>query len=134
MTTFIDTNILIALAKTTEPHHEWSVEQFNICRANGPVIISDLVYAELSMGFQTRADVDRAIAVFGLTRLRSSDDVHFLAGKAFHKYRKTNKGQKKNVLPDFLIGALATVQNAPLMTANAPDFTGYFPSLQLISP
>jgi predicted nucleic acid-binding protein len=133
MTTFIDTSALLALVNTHEKHHQWSTIQFNACRANGPVIISDLVYCEFSVSMPTRAATDSAIAAFGLQRLRSSDDVHFLAGKAYLQYKR-NKGTKSNVLPDFLIGALAANANAPLMTANAPDFVTYFPTLQLIKP
>ena len=39
-------------------------------------------------------------------------------------------GNKTNVLPDFLIGAIAEVAEAPLITANQKDFLGYFPSFR----
>jgi len=51
----------------------------------------------------------------------------------FQQY-KDNGGQKKRVLPDFMIGAVAEIANAPLLTANTDDFDGYFPTLQLIAP
>lgn len=133
MTTFVDTSALLAMVNTGEPHHQWSIAKFNERRAEGPMVISDLVYCEFSSTLPTREATDVAISSFGLQRLRSSDDVHFHAGKAFLKYKKRG-GTKTNVLPDFLIGALADLSGAPLMTANPRDVVGYFPNLEVIKP
>jgi hypothetical protein len=62
-----------------------------------------------------------------------TDDALFRAAEAFRQY-KENGGQKKRVMPDFMIGAAADIANAPLLTANAGDFDGFFPALQLIAP
>ncbi|HEX3888870.1 MAG TPA: PIN domain-containing protein [Phenylobacterium sp.] len=133
MTTFLDTNILIALLNNQEQHHAWCVAQLGACKLNGPALISDIVYCEFSAGMASQAHVDAAIAQFALERMPSDDATLFRAGTAFRQY-KANKGTKTNVLPDFLIGAIAEVAGAPLITANAKDFTGYFPTLQLIAP
>ncbi|HTK35589.1 MAG TPA: PIN domain-containing protein [Caulobacteraceae bacterium] len=133
MTTFLDTNVLIALLNDREPHHVWSVEQLKACKLNGPALISDIVYCEFSVGMATQAHVDAAVARFALERMPSDDAVLFRAGAAFKQY-KAQKGQKTNVLPDFLIGAIAEVSGAPLVTANPKDFTGYFPNIQIIAP
>jgi predicted nucleic acid-binding protein len=81
-----------------------------------------------------RSELDSAINNWGLERLAENDDVLFRAGKAFKKYRDENKGPKLGVLPDFLIGATAEMFEAPLITANARDFVGYFPRVNLICP
>ena len=60
-------------------------------------------------------------------------DALFLAGKAFSAYRRS-KGTKQNVLPDFFIGAHATVLSVPLLTRDARRYRTYFPSLELICP
>ena len=133
MTTFLDTNVLIALLNSAEPHHSWSVEQFGKCKALGPAIVCDIVYCELSIGMANQAAVDAVIANFALERIRESDAALFRAGRAFKQY-KGNKGSKTNVLPDFLVGAIAEVMGAPLLTANKADFASYFPKLKIISP
>jgi len=133
MTTFVDTNVLIAILRPSEPHHAWSVEQLQKCKMGGPAIIADIVYCEFSIGMATKNDVDAAIAGLGLERLSESDEVLFRAGKAYKKYKESG-GSKTNVLPDFLIGALAEVTGSPLITANKKDFVGYFPNVKIISP
>jgi hypothetical protein len=133
MTTFLDTSALLAALKPGEPHHAWSTAQIQARRSEGPLIIADIVYGEFSIGMDSREHTDQALIELALERLASSDDVLFRAGQAFKKYKSQN-GQKTNVLPDFLIGALAAIEGAPLVTTNAKDFVGYFPELVVISP
>lgn len=134
MTTFFDTSALFAVLNHLEPHHRWSVSQLERCKAHGLVIISDIVYCEFSVGMATQAHVDAAVSQLALERYSNDDEVLFRAGKAFHEYRKKNKGLKTNVLPDFLIGAAAEVAGVALVTANVKDFLSYFPKVQLIKP
>jgi predicted nucleic acid-binding protein len=82
----------------------------------------------------SKGEVDSAISEFGLERLRANDTVLFRAGAAYKVYRSRQGAVKTNVLPDFLIGALAEVLDIPLITANPKDFAGYFPSVRLITP
>ena len=133
MTTFFDTSALFAALKPDEPHHGWSAAQIEARRAEGPLIIADIVYSEFSVGLDSRAATDQALAALALERLASDDDVLFRAGKAFKEYKRRN-GNKSNVLPDFLIGALAAQSGAPLVTTNAKDFISYFPDLEVIFP
>ncbi len=133
MTTFLDTSVLLAVLKPDEPYHAWSAAQVEARRSEGPLIIADIVYGEFSIGMESREQTDEALSALALERLVSSDDVLFRAGRAFKLY-KERKGPKSNVLPDFLVGALAAIEGAPLVTTNARDFVGYFPELVLISP
>jgi predicted nucleic acid-binding protein len=133
MTTFIDTNILVSILNPKEKLHNWSITKLNECKAQGPAVISDIVYCELSAGMASQNEVDTAIKAFGLQRYASNDAALFRAGAAFKKY-KGCKGTKTNVLPDFLIGALAETVGVPLLTANRKDFVSYFPNLQIIAP
>jgi predicted nucleic acid-binding protein len=58
----------------------------------------------------------------------------FLAGKVFIKYKKENNGKKSSVLPDFFIGAHASILNIPLLTRDVARYKTYFPKLQLLHP
>lgn len=133
MTTFLDTNVLIYLTTPTDPHHDWAMQQLEACKARGPAIIADMVYCEFSVAFLSKADVDSVVSAFALERYPTTDTALFRAGKAFKQYR-SQQGTKNNVLPDFLIGAIAEEAGAPLVTLNPKDFVGYFPTVQLISP
>ncbi len=133
MTTFLDTNIMIYLLDEQAEYHVWSTEQLALCKTNGPAIVSDIVYCEMAVGMASKAEVDEAIERFALERISSTDEVLYRAAVAFRKY-KDNGGPKIIVLPDFLVGAVADVSGASLMTVNGGDFTHYFPDLEVISP
>lgn len=135
MSTFVDTNILIYMLdpKTTKLH-VWSRRLFEDRKARGPIIISDIVYCELSAGMPDQSTVDAAVRNLGLERIRGNDAALFRAGEAFKRYKNEHKGKKTNVLPDFIIGAVAEIERTPLLTANPGDFAGYFPNLRLIHP
>lgn len=134
MTTFLDTCVVIALFDDADRLHEWSVQEVEKCKANGPAVICDIVYCEASVGMNTRQELDEAIEAWGIERVSLPDDALFSAGKAFKKYKTQNRGPKHGVLPDFLIGATAESHGVPLITNNAKDYARYFPAVSLISP
>lgn len=133
MTTFLDTNVVIALLDAKHRYHSWSVEELAKRKMEGPAIVSDIVYCEVSVGMKDKTEVDKAIRTLGLERLRCQDDALVRAGVAFKKYKDINNGPKQGVLPDFIIGSVAETEGAPLMTVNSKDFISYF-DIELISP
>jgi predicted nucleic acid-binding protein len=58
----------------------------------------------------------------------------FLAGKAFLTYRRSRKGTKQSVLPDFYIGAHAAVSKLAILTRDVSRYGSYFPTVKLITP
>jgi predicted nucleic acid-binding protein len=134
MTTFLDTNVLIDLLNPEAEKHQWCFEQVTKARELGPIVISDIVYCELSVGLDSKEATDQAIADLALDRLPCSDISLFDAGRAYKKYKQEHGGPKLGVLPDFLIGAQANAENAPLLTSNQSDFLSYFPNMKIIHP
>ena len=134
MTFILDTSMLIGLTKPTDPWHAWADAQFPILKLQGPLLLVDIVFAEWSIAMNDRAHLDTTISALGLQRFQSSDDALYRAGQAFREYKTTRKGQGKRVLPDMIIGAIAEMQNIPIVTANPSDFASYFPTVQLINP
>jgi predicted nucleic acid-binding protein len=57
----------------------------------------------------------------------------FLAGKAFALYRSRG-GVRSAPLPDFFIGAHASISGLTLLTRDATRYREYFPKLKLIAP
>jgi predicted nucleic acid-binding protein len=133
MTAFFDTSAVIALIDSSEMNHNWSLAEFTTCQARGPVVISDIVYAELSAGMPNQASVDRVISQFGLQRALPDNASLFDAGQRFKLYRNRG-GRKTNVLPDFFIGAAAKSLGVPLVTTNPKDFRKFFSGLTIIHP
>lgn len=134
MTTFVDTNVLIELLSEGSGYHDWAKSIIAERRDEGPLIICDVVFSELSVGLETLEKTQLAVNELAVERLGFSDEVLVRAGVAYKQYREKNKGPKFNVLPDFFIGAQADVEEAPLITINDADFKSYFPELRLIKP
>jgi predicted nucleic acid-binding protein len=134
MTTFVDTNVLIYALQETSEFYAWATSTLAARREVGPLVICDIVYAELSVSLESVDKTDDAVRMLALERLRFSNESLFRAGKAYAKYKNEHDGPKANVLPDFLIGAQADAENAPLLTANGNDFRTYFPDIEIIVP
>lgn len=134
MSVFLDTSVAIAILDETDMQHAWSKAEFANWKERGPIIISDIVYSEWSAGMKDKQEIDRAVGILGLERMRFTDNALFDAGKAFLKYKRDNNGPKSNVLSDFLIGALAANLNVPLITTNPKDFKKYFPDICVVCP
>jgi predicted nucleic acid-binding protein len=133
MAAFLDSNVLIDLLAEPSPWQGWSTERVLEWAERGPLIINDIVYAEVSVGFEDQGDLDATIDELGLDRLAPDREALFAAGKAFRRYRQGG-GARDAVLPDFMIGAHAERLGIPLITRDERRFRTYFPGLILVSP
>ena len=134
MTTLLDTNMFIAMLDDGHFFHRWAVEKFEERKTEGPLLISDIVYCEASVGMESQEAMDEAIYRLGIDRIGCSNRSLFRAGRAFKRYKEVNQGPKTGVLPDYTIGAIAEVEGIPLLTTNPADYTGYFPEVEIIKP
>lgn len=100
---------------------------------DGPLVINDVIYAEVSVRFKTIDALEAALAGLGVRLAPIPRAALFLAAKAFRLYR-TRGGTRTGVLPDFFIGAHASVQGCALLTRDAERYRRYFPAIRLIVP
>lgn len=133
MTTFVDTNIIGYLINPDEEMHDWAKRAVEERRQHGPLVICDIVYSEFSVAMSGIDQTNEVVTELALERLRFSDEVLFRAGQAFKAYKRRG-GAKTNVLADYLIGAQAEVEGAPLLTNNARDYRTSFPDVTIIEP
>ena len=131
--TLVDTNVLLDLATDDPKWAEWSIQQLDAAATRGPLIVTEISYAELSVRFARIEDVDRFLAIGGFTMAATPREALFLAGKAFQSYRARG-GTRTGVLPDFLIGAHAAVKELLLLTRDLGRYRSYFPTVSLIAP
>jgi predicted nucleic acid-binding protein len=131
--TLIDTNVLLDLATDDPVWADWSVRQLDVAAVKGPLVINDVVYAELSVGFERIEELDDLLDEAGVTLEEMPREALFLAGKAFRRYRAAG-GARMGVLPDFFIGAHAAVLGLPLLTRDAKRYRTYFPSVVMVTP
>jgi predicted nucleic acid-binding protein len=129
----VDTNVLIDIAQDDPVWADWSVSQLRAASLIGPLVINDVIYAELSVDYDDQSRLDDFVARAGLRRQRIPDQALFLAGKAFLRYRGAG-GTRPNVLADFFIGAHAAVTGMPLLTRDVRRYRSYFPTVALIAP
>ncbi|MHA6641305.1 type II toxin-antitoxin system VapC family toxin [Mesorhizobium sp. A623] len=112
---------------------DWSIAQLEAASLDGPLVINDVVYAELAVRYDRVEDLDRFLDEAGLEMVPMPRAVLFLAGKVLTKYRHAG-GSRTSVLPDFFIGAHAAVSQLPVLTRDVGRYRTYFPSLRLIAP
>jgi predicted nucleic acid-binding protein len=131
--TLVDTNILIDIA-TRDPiwvtRSRAALEQ----RAGlGALLLLDVVFAELAAGFARVVDCSDFVDALGIEHASMSRPSLWLAGRAFREYRQRG-GARTSVLPDFFIGAHASVLGVPLQTRDAGRYRTYFPDVELVTP
>jgi predicted nucleic acid-binding protein len=131
--TLVDSNVLLDVFARTSSWWEWSLRQLEEAALFGPLLINDVIYAEISIRFQNVQDFDKALAEAGVTKTPIPRPALFLAGKAFTEYRDAG-GARSGVLPDLFIGAHAQVEQLPLLTRDTRRYRSYFPTVNLIAP
>ena len=129
----MDTNVLLDVARNDAAWVDWSGARLNDCAAAGPLVINDVVYAEVSAGFEKVEDVDAFLDEAGFRVERTPRPALFLAARAHLRYRRRG-GTRPGVLPDFFIGAHAAVRGVPLLTRDPRRYREYFPTLRVIAP
>ena len=129
----VDTNVILDLVTDDPNWSEWSLARLEEAALAGPVLINDVVYAETSIRYDRIEDLDAMLREAEIEIARTPRAALFLAGKAFQRYRATG-GRRSGVLPDFFIGAHASVERWPLLTRDGTRYRTYFPRVTLIEP
>ena len=133
MITAVDTNILLDILVPNEQFYEASADALQDAAGEGSLVISDIVFAELCIHFETQRECDaflesNEIRVQALTR-----EAHFLASRAWRAYRQQG-GKRARILAYFLIGAHAQKQATRLLSRDRGFYRKLFPSLDLHDP
>jgi predicted nucleic acid-binding protein len=131
--TLVDSNVLIDVVVRDEQWAAWSIEALIEALDAGPVLVDQVVFAEVSIGYRTAEACQEALAVQGIERVPIPWPAAFLAGRAFAAYRDRG-GTELAPLPDFFIGAHAAVAGLRLLTRDANRYRTYFPTVELIAP
>ena len=129
----IDSCVLLDLFTDDESWADWSEYTLEKYSQTNSLYINSIVYTEVSIGFNKVEEVESAIEALEIKVLEIPREALFLTGKVYLKYRK-NKGTKTSPLPDFFIGAHASVSQFGLVTRDLAKYKTYFPQVQLIHP
>ncbi len=131
MITALDTSVLLAIFKPEPSVHAW-LSILETAAASGPLVISEIVYAELAASFAQAEVLDRRLNALAIELLPSSKATLFAAGQIFKRYRQTG-GARSNMVPGFLIGAHATTQADQLASADRGYLRAHFSDLKLLT-
>jgi predicted nucleic acid-binding protein len=131
--TLVDTNVLLDLVTNDAQWADWSIRQLDAAALKGPLLINDVVYAELSVRFAAIETLEEALNEAAISVAAMPRAALFLAGKVFQCYRAAG-GTRTEVLPDLFIGAHAAAAGLPLLTRDAKRYRSYFPSVDLLTP
>ena len=130
MATAADTNILFDVVARDETTGQESRELLRIAYDRGPILVCDVVYAELVPNFESRDALDAALRTIGVTVSPIDSDIAYTAGLRWGQYRRSG-GPRTRILADFLIGAHAVATADEFLTRDLGFFTTYFPELRL---
>jgi len=129
----VDSSVVLDLFTADPVFCESSLACLALWAARGDLLIDDIVYAEVSVGFTRIEDFDRALSGAGFRHAPIPREALFLAGKAYLAYKKRG-GSKVAPLPDFIIGAHAAVEGLPLVTRDPRRIRDAYPGVVVIDP
>ena len=131
--TLVDSSVLLDVLTDGQVWADWSQSQLEQAAAAGPLVINDVIYAEISARYPSVDVVDSVIRDAGVDLVPIPRSALFLAGKAYLRYRAAG-GVRTGVLSDFFIGAHAQAEQLPLLTRDVRRYRNYFPRVELIAP
>jgi hypothetical protein len=129
----VDSNVLIDVIENDPRWAEWSIAQLEAAMLDGGLLINPIIYAEIAAGFDDIESLEAAIAPFGLIREPLPWEAAFMTSQAYQRYRKRG-GTKRSPMPDFYIGAHASLGGYRLLTRDPLRYREYFSRLDVIAP
>lgn len=131
--TLVDSNVVIDILSGDKNWLNWSADALERCAAEGPLLINEIVFAEISVRSiseeAVRADLERLGIVLESTPVAAL----YLAAKVFERYRAAG-GTRSSLLPDFFLGAHAQIAEQRIVTRDARRYRTHFPRVSLITP
>jgi predicted nucleic acid-binding protein len=129
----VDSNVLLDLFTRDPKWYDWSSKAVERLGNANTLVLNPIIYAEVSIHFADLDAVNDALPPQLFQREAVPFDAAFLAGKVFARYRARG-GNRIAPLPDFFIGAHASIAGYPLLTRNPKHYRRDFPKLKLIAP
>jgi predicted nucleic acid-binding protein len=129
----VDSNVLLDIMTEDPQWFSWSAAALARAAETMRLVINPIIYAEVSIRYSRIEDLNDALPQTFVEREPLPYEAAFLAGKAFLIYRK-HSGVRRSPLPDFFIGAHASIARYSLLTRDAGRNRTYFPKLPLIAP
>jgi predicted nucleic acid-binding protein len=132
VTTAIDSSVLWAIAKGEADGAAW-LESLVMWRAEGRLIVCDIVWAETRMAFPSASEHAVFLGRLGVHFDATVEATANMAGEIHDRYRRAG-GKRNRLLADFLIGAHAVQQADGIATKDDGFFRAHFRKLTVVRP
>lgn len=133
MPVLVDSNVLLDVLTADARWGAWSADALAREADRDLLAINPIIHSEVSVGFERIEELDAALLVGSFSRMALPWEAAFLAGKCFLAYRRRG-GRRPSPLPDFYIGAHASISGFTLLTRDAAPYRTYFPRLTPVAP
>ncbi|MEM0898555.1 MAG: type II toxin-antitoxin system VapC family toxin [Pseudomonadota bacterium] len=130
--TVIDTNVILDILGPEDVFQSWSVRRLAASASEGVLIINPIVVSELAPAL-SKSSLKAMLMKMMIGRENINFDAAHAAGVAHAAYRKAG-GRRERTLPDFLIGAHASVSGHRLLTRDPARYRSHFPEIEIIAP
>lgn len=128
----LDSSVLIDLL-ADGPAADAAEASLRECLSVGPVVVCEVVLAEICTALQDGAEAFAALEDMGILFQPMESKSALRAGEMQRRHRQRD-GQRQRTIPDFLVGAHALLQCDGLITHDAEFYRRYFKGLRLIVP
>ena len=128
----IDSSVLVDLLSGSE-RADLAEAALREALSHGPVVVCDVVVAEVCSALQGGDQAMQALEDMGLAFSAVEQKAAIRAGEMQRRYRSRG-GTRQRTVPDFIVGAHALLQCNGLITSDESFFRDYFKGLKLIRP
>jgi predicted nucleic acid-binding protein len=129
----IDSSVVIDLLSNDPATAEGAEVSLRQSLAIGPVVVCDVVLAEVTTALRDGAEALGVLEDMGISYLAVEARSTVRAGEMQRRYRQRG-GHRDRTVPDFIVGAHALLQCSALITRDAGFFRDYFKGLKVIVP
>ncbi len=129
----IDSSVIIDLLAGQGSAAEGAEAALRHSLGAGPVVVCDVVVAEITAALRDGAEALGALEEMGIAYAGIESKSAVRAGEMQRRYRQRG-GKRQRTVPDFLVGAHALLQCNALITRDGGFFRDYFKGLKVIEP
>ena len=128
----VDSSVIVELLADSD-HADASEAALREALARGPVVVCDVVVAEICSALRDGDQAMQALEDMGITYSPVEQKSALRAGEMQRRYRAKSSDRIRSA-QDFLVGAHALLQCNALITRDAGFFRDYFKGLKVIVP